>query len=80
MDGNCHFLEGNKRARKRVNEAKRILKEVGLEPERLEMFNVSASDAPQFAQACNEMTERARKLGPNPLKKGNLKKEKVEVA
>ena len=53
---------------------------MGLEPERLEMFNVSASNAPLFAQACNEMTERARKLGPNPLKKGNLKKEKVEVA
>jgi coenzyme F420-reducing hydrogenase delta subunit len=42
--------------------------EVGLEQERLEMFNLGASDAPLFAAACKEMTERARKLGPNPLK------------
>jgi F420-non-reducing hydrogenase iron-sulfur subunit len=45
------------------------LKEVGLEPERVEMFNIGASDAGLFARACDEMTERARKLGPNPLKK-----------
>jgi len=51
------------------------MEEVGLEPERLEMYNISASNAPLFAQACNEMTERARKLGPNPLRK-----EKVAVS
>ena len=33
------------------------------------MFNIGASDAPLFAQAANEMTERARRLGPNPLRK-----------
>ena len=38
------------------------------------MFNIGASDAPLFASAVNEMTERARNLGPNPLKK---EKEKV---
>ena len=43
--------------------------EVGLESERVEMFNIGASDAVLFAAACNEMTERARRLGPNPLKK-----------
>ena len=32
------------------------------------MFNIGASDAGLFARACDEMTERARKLGPNPLK------------
>jgi F420-non-reducing hydrogenase iron-sulfur subunit len=45
------------------------LKEVGLEEDRVEMFNIGASDAPLFAKACNEMTERARRLGPNPLRK-----------
>lgn len=52
-----------------MNHAKKLLEEVGLEPERLEMFNLGASDAPLFAAACNEMTERARNLGPNPLRK-----------
>ena len=45
-----------------------LLREIGLEPERLEMFHIGASDAPAWARAVTEMTERARKLGPNPLK------------
>lgn len=48
--------------------AKDLLKEIGLEPERLEMFHIGASDAPGWARAVTEMTERARKLGANPLK------------
>jgi F420-non-reducing hydrogenase iron-sulfur subunit len=71
-EGNCHFLEGNIRAKKRVNQAKQILKEVGIEPERVEMYNVGASDAGLFAKACDEMTARAIKLGPTKLNK-NLK-------
>jgi len=45
------------------------LEEVGLEPERVEMFNIGASDAPLFVAAANEMTKRARNLGPSPLRK-----------
>ncbi len=56
-----------------MKQAKKLLQEVGLEPERVEMFNLGASDAPMFASACNEMTERARRLGPNPLRKGRKK-------
>jgi F420-non-reducing hydrogenase iron-sulfur subunit len=46
-----------------------LLKEVGIEPERVEMFNIGASDAGLFARACDEMTARARKLGPILFKK-----------
>ena len=53
------------------NTPKRLLKEIGLEPERLEMFHIGASDAPAWARAVTEMTRRARDLGPNPLKKRN---------
>ncbi len=49
--------------------AKGLLQEIGLEPERLEMFHIGASDAPGWAKAVGEMTGRAKKLGPNPLKK-----------
>ena len=45
------------------------MREAGLEDDRIEMYNIGASDAVQFAAACNEMTERARSLGPNPLGK-----------
>ncbi|AFM41468.1 coenzyme F420-reducing hydrogenase, delta subunit [Desulfosporosinus acidiphilus SJ4] len=67
MEGDCHFLKGNIRAKKRVNAAKIILDKVGVGGERLEMFNLSGSMGPRFAEIANEMTERILKLGPNPL-------------
>ncbi len=67
-EGDCHYVAGNYYARKRVERVKKILKEVGLEPERLEMFHISASEGPKFASVAREMTERACKLGPNPVK------------
>ncbi len=66
--GDCHFLEGNLRAIQTVAYAKKLLKEIGLEPERLEFFHVPASAGPLFASRADEMTDRARKLGPNPLR------------
>ena len=52
-----------------MQQAKKLLQEVGIEPERVEMFNIGASDAVLFARAADQMTESARRLGPNPLKK-----------
>ena len=66
--GDCHFLEGNLRARERVAFAKTLLEEAGLSPERLEMFHIGASDAPQWVETVRAMTERARELGPSPLR------------
>jgi len=64
------------RAKKRVNQVKTLLQEAGLEGDRVEMYNIGASDAVKFATACNEMTERAKSLGPNPLRKrGEVKVE-----
>ena len=47
---------------------KGLLKEIGLEPERLEMFHIGASDAPAWVEAVTEMTSRAKILGLNPLR------------
>ena len=52
-----------------MEHARSLLKEVGIEPERVEMFNLGASDAVLFAKACDEMSQRVRRLGPNPLKR-----------
>ncbi len=68
-EGDCHFIEGNYRAVKRINYAKKLLDEVGIGGERLDFFHIGASEGPKFAKAANEMTERAKKLGPNPIKK-----------
>ena len=68
LEGNCHFLEGNLRARKRVEYAKQLLDEVGVGGDRLEMYNMSAGEGVKFANAANEMTERIKGLGPSPLR------------
>ncbi|MFQ5910158.1 MAG: hydrogenase iron-sulfur subunit [Thermoplasmata archaeon] len=70
LEGDCHFMEGNYRAKRKVNHAKRLLEEIGFESERLEMFNLSSAMAGRFAEIIEEMTERIRKLGPSPLRTG----------
>ena len=68
LEGGCHFLEGNLRARKRVERAKKLLDEIGLEPERLEMFNLSSAEGPRFAEIVTIMSQRLARLGPSPLR------------
>lgn len=65
--GDCHYLEGNLRAKERVEYAKKLLEEIGLGESRLEMFHIGASDAPRWQEAVKMMTERALELGPSPL-------------
>lgn len=69
MEGDCHFLKGNFRAKKRVNHTKKILDEIGIGSNRLEMFNLSAAMGPRFAEIAREFTERIKKLGPSPINK-----------
>jgi len=61
-------VRGNERGRARMQRAKKILDEIGLGGERLDMFFMSGSQAQAYANAAQTMTERVRKLGPNPLK------------
>ena len=82
MEGDCHFLKGNFRARKRLGYVKQLLKEVGINPDRVEMFNLSAADGPRFVAIAREFTQRIRELGPNPVKtgKGGEEEEPLEKA
>jgi coenzyme F420-reducing hydrogenase delta subunit len=75
--GNCHHVRGNERGRNRVEYTKTILDEIGLGSERLNMYFMSGSQGQSFAMAAQEMTERIRKLGPNPLKNGKLEEWKA---
>lgn len=65
LEGECHYLEGNLRAKKRVAYVKQLLAEAGIEPERVEMFNLSSAMGGRFAEIVEEMTERTRRLGPS---------------
>jgi F420-non-reducing hydrogenase iron-sulfur subunit len=77
LEGDCHFLTGNLRAKKRVALAKQILEDAGIGGERLEMFNMSAAMGPRFAEVAREMTEKIRKLGPSPIKTAKSKEKRV---
>ena len=67
--GSCHHVRGNERARSRIEFAKKILDQIGLGRERLDIFFVSAGQGTAYALKAREMTERVRELGPNPLRK-----------
>jgi coenzyme F420-reducing hydrogenase delta subunit len=69
LEGGCHFLEGNLRARKRTDRIREILDEIGVGGERLLMVNLSAAMAPTFVQRVEEIVTTVRTLGPNPLRK-----------
>ena len=64
LEGSCHFVSGNLRARKRIEYTKGLLLEAGVNPDRLEMYNLSSSMGRRFGEICDEMTEKVRRLGP----------------
>ncbi len=74
MEGDCRFEKGNIRARKRVEQAQRILDTIGIGGERVRMYNLSSSEAPHFVRFANEMTQKIREMGPNPIKIARQKK------
>jgi len=69
LEGDCHFITGNIRARKRVEYVKGLLDETGIGAGRVEMYNISAADGLSFSELAREMTERIKSLGQNPAKK-----------
>jgi coenzyme F420-reducing hydrogenase delta subunit len=66
--GNCHHERGNERGKARLDRTKKILADIGIDPERLEMYFLSGAMGATFASITKEMTQRIKKLGPNPLK------------
>lgn len=68
LEGDCHYLEGNLKARRRVAYARQLLAEIGLESRRIKMINLSAAMGSQFAQAATDMTAEITDIGPNPLR------------
>jgi F420-non-reducing hydrogenase iron-sulfur subunit len=68
LEGGCHFLEGNLRARKRTDRIREMLAEIGVGGDRLKMVNLSAAMAPTFVESVQEMVNTVRTLGPSPLR------------
>jgi coenzyme F420-reducing hydrogenase delta subunit len=73
LEGECHFMVGNLQAKRRVQYVKKVLQSIGINPLRLEMYNLSAAMGSRFAEITWEMTNRIKELGPNPVKTGKGK-------
>lgn len=68
--GDCHYLSGNYHTQHRMRMMARVLEMVGLDPNRLYLDWVSASEGRRFADLVNAFTERIRGLGPLGEKEG----------
>ncbi|RKY87547.1 methyl-viologen-reducing hydrogenase subunit delta [candidate division KSB1 bacterium] len=66
--GDCHYNNGNFRARRRVAIIKSILDTLGLEPERIWFRYVAHGEGKRFVDTAAEFNDYIKKLGPNPLK------------
>jgi coenzyme F420-reducing hydrogenase delta subunit len=72
LEGECHYLKGNFWARQRIGLVKQLLAEVGVEPERVEMYNMSSAMGAEFARVATEFTDRIKHLGPSPLRRQDV--------
>ncbi len=62
--GDCHYMEGNYLARRRITMIKKLLEFFGIEPERVRMSFISASEGLKFRDVISEVTTSIQKLGP----------------
>jgi F420-non-reducing hydrogenase iron-sulfur subunit len=66
--GDCHYISGNRYAKRKLAVLRRLLEWVGIEPERIHFTWLSASEGAKYAEEVSEFVERVRKLGThNPM-------------
>jgi F420-non-reducing hydrogenase iron-sulfur subunit len=65
----CHYISGNFKAQRRIAMVKRLLEQLGIDPERLRLEWISAAEGDKFAKTIREMTEDMKRLGPSPVVK-----------
>jgi F420-non-reducing hydrogenase iron-sulfur subunit len=67
LEGDCHYVSGNIRARARVERVYSILEQIKIGPDRIRMYNLSAGEGAKFAEYANEFVDKIRDLGPSPI-------------
>ena len=78
--GDCHYINGNYYTEKRVELAQRLLKMTGLQPERLRLDWVSASEGERFSHLITDFVAKLKELGPNPVTKDEALATRLGVA
>ena len=66
--GDCHYINGNYKARRRVKLLKEILPRFGFDERRLKLTWIGASEGNEFAETIKEMVVEAKALGPNEVR------------
>jgi len=66
--GDCHYQSGNLKARRRVAILSSILEQLGLDPDRVWLRWISASEGKRFADTIEEMVQVLKEKGPNPMR------------
>jgi F420-non-reducing hydrogenase iron-sulfur subunit len=72
--GDCHYMEGNYKTLRSTLLLKQMLGQFGIEPERVRLEWISASEGERFAQVVDEFTEQLRNMGPAMVSPAKLKK------
>lgn len=67
-EGQCRYVEGNIRAKKRVMRVKKLLDEIGLDGRRLSIFNISSEDDGKALQILQQIRSDLADLGLNPAR------------
>jgi len=67
--GDCHYVNGNIRTRRRVAMLKKLLEQMGINPRRLRLEWVSATEGAKFARVIEEFVNEIKELGPSPLRR-----------
>ena len=62
--GDCHYVEGNYKMLRRFQMLKRMLKDMGIEEERVRLEWISAAEGEKVKRVVNELTDTVKKLGP----------------
>lgn len=65
--GDCHYIAGNEQAKKRVEMTTELLETMGIDPRRLRLEWISASEGARFASVMTDFVEEIKELGPSPL-------------
>ncbi|MHA1378408.1 MAG: hydrogenase iron-sulfur subunit [Candidatus Helarchaeota archaeon] len=66
--GDCHYVSGNEKTLRRFRLLENLIQQFGFDKERVRLEWVSASEADKFVAIINDMVEKIKKLGKNPLK------------
>lgn len=65
--GDCHYMEGNLSTKRRIVGLRPFLESMGMQPDRLRLEWIGASEGSKFAETVRNFAENIKQLGPSPL-------------